>query len=99
MNIRHLVLVSTAALLLTGCNRESVTKEQLALREAAKVSQWPADTGLRQDSGVMELKPSECNSLGGDVDYHEWCPPTRLKCTVGDRAVCIDEMDEIEVPK
>lgn len=47
--------------------------------------------------GVAELKPSECNELGGTIKYDAQCPELKLSCRVettsGTRQTCIDELD------
>lgn len=81
------------------------------LKEEKNVRRWTAvDVGGDQrvtdtddaDDGheVVFLTPSECEALGGDVDFHRGCSGTLLKCTTKDsngtrRAMCIDEIDTI----
>jgi len=81
------------------------------LKEEKNVRHWTAidaagdqrvtDTDDADDSDeVVFLTPSECEALGGDVDYHTGCSGTLLKCSTKDsngtrRAMCIDELDKI----
>jgi hypothetical protein len=48
-------------------------------------------------NNVAELKPSECNELGGTIKYDAQCPDLKLSCRVettsGTRQTCIDELD------
>lgn len=76
-----------------SCGSETVTPEQQRLREQVQLSAWPIDAQVDLGTSVVELTPGECDRLGGDVDYHVWCSGTHLKCVVGDRAICIDELD------
>lgn len=47
--------------------------------------------------GVSELKPSECEELGGTIKYDSQCPDYKLTCSVktttGTNRSCIDELD------
>ena len=47
--------------------------------------------------GVAELKPSECEELGGTIKYESQCDDYKLACRVettsGTRQTCIDELD------
>lgn len=47
--------------------------------------------------GVSELKPSECEELGGTIKYDAQCPDYKLTCSVktttGTNRSCIDELD------
>lgn len=91
------VVVTATSFLMFGCgNSETVTEEQSALREIKNVSSWPGAGQPVPDNPISQLKPSECDGLGGDVDYHASCGKYKLKCTVGDRALCIDELDVVE---
>lgn len=61
------------------------------------------ETGGAGNGLTAFLTPSECDALGGDVDYHADCSGTRLKCTTRDskgkrRSVCIDELDKFVEP-
>ena len=48
-------------------------------------------------SNVVELKPSECEELGGTIRYDSQCEDLKLSCRVettsGTRQTCIDELD------
>ena len=48
-------------------------------------------------TGVAELKPSECEELGGTIHYDSQCPDYKLTCktvtTTGTNKSCIDELD------
>ena len=73
----------------------SFSKGQLVNEK--KVELW-TEAGDDKSDEVVFLSPSECDALGGDVDYHSGCSGTRLKCTTTDsddkrHSVCIDEMD------
>ena len=82
------------------------------LRDEKKVALWvPVDEpGSRQVTdtndddddidNVVYLTPSECDALGGDVDFHAGCSGTLLKCTTKDsngkrHSICIDEIDKV----
>ena len=47
--------------------------------------------------GVSELKPSECEELGGTIKYDSQCDDFKLTCevktTTGTNRSCIDELD------
>jgi len=66
----------------------------------------PAEPGTVKPGGnqvgVAELKPSECNELGGTIKYDAQCPELKLSCRVettsGTRQTCIDELD-VEMPQ
>ena len=48
-------------------------------------------------TGVAELKPSECEELGGTIKYDSQCDDFKLTCevktTTGTNRSCIDELD------
>ena len=48
-------------------------------------------------TGVIELKPSECEELGGTIHYDSQCDDYKLTCkvvtTTGTNKSCIDELD------
>jgi len=48
-------------------------------------------------TGVAELKPSECEELGGTIHYDSQCDDYKLTCkvvtTTGTNKSCIDELD------
>jgi hypothetical protein len=71
-----------AALLLASCNPGKTDN---------RTSQPPKGTG------VAELKPSECEELGGTIHYDSQCPDYKLTCkvvtTTGTNKSCIDELD------
>ncbi len=75
-----------AALLLASCNpgKPGETTDN-------RVSVPPKGTG------VAELKPSECEELGGTIHYDSQCPDYKLTCkvvtTTGTNKSCIDELD------
>ena len=70
------------------------------------VSCSPGKTGEATDNrtgqppkgtGVIELKPSECEELGGTIHYDSQCDDYKLTCkvvtTTGTNKTCIDELD------
>jgi hypothetical protein len=69
------------------------------------VSCNPGKTGQAADNqtsqppkgGVAELKPSECEELGGTIHYDSQCDDYKLTCkvvtTTGTNKSCIDELD------
>ena len=70
------------------------------------VSCNPGKTGEATDNrtsqptkgtGVIELKPSECEELGGTIHYDSQCDDYKLTCkvvtTTGTNKSCIDELD------
>jgi len=75
-----------AALLLASCNPGKTGE---ANDNGGKVP----NTG----TGVAELKPSECEELGGTIHYDSQCPDYKLTCkvvtTTGTNKSCIDELD------
>lgn len=76
---------------------ELVNFSAAALRDEKKIKMW-TQVGDEGPDDVIFLTPRECDTLGGDVDYHSGCSGTHLKCTTTDsdgkrRSVCIDEMD------
>jgi len=76
---------------------ELVNLSKATLAEEKKMSLWTR-AGVEGPDNVVLLTPSECDALGGDVDYHSGCSGTHLKCSTTDskgerRSVCIDELD------
>ena len=77
-----------------------------ACKPAADITKNPAEAGTVKPGGnqvgVAELKPSECNELGGTIKYDAQCPELKLSCRVettsGTRQTCIDELD-VEMPQ
>ena len=72
-----------------------------ACKPAADTTKNTADPGTVKPGvnqvGVAELKPSECEELGGTIKYDVQCPELKLACKVqtteGSRQTCIDELD------
>ena len=75
-----------AALLLASCNPGKTG-------EATDNRVSPPTKG----TGVIELKPSECEELGGTIHYDSQCDDYKLTCkvvtTTGTNKSCIDELD------
>lgn len=73
-----------------------VNKSKAILGDEKNISKW-THAGANAP-GIVLLTPSECDALGGDVDYHTGCSGTHLKCTTtnkkGERnSACIDKLD------
>ncbi len=76
--------------------RSASNEQTEALRKEKKVHKWPAN--VSQDPGVffVELKPSECSGLGGNIFYTRACGWPNLLCATKGGAMCIDELDSKE---
>ena len=75
-----------ALILVSSCNRPADNaNEPGAVKPGGNVS------------NVAELKPSECEELGGTIKYDSQCEDLKLACRVettgGTRQTCIDELD------
>ena len=70
-----------------------------ACKPAADKNAGPVKPGgnVSTPVGVSELKPSECEELGGTIKYDSQCPDYKLTCSVktttGTNRSCIDELD------
>ena len=94
-----LLMYFLLAVLFFSCDSKDplygLNDEQKTLANEKKVSIWPKDDKTltpSEDLINVNLTDSECERLGGTIKYHQWCGKTRLKCVVGDRAICIDKI-------
>jgi hypothetical protein len=78
----------SAIILLSACKPNANTAEPGTVKPGGNVS---------TPVGVSELKPSECEELGGTIKYDSQCDDFKLTCevktTTGTNRSCIDELD------
>ena len=84
--------VASALILATACRPAADTS-----RNSAEPGTVKPGGNVSTPTGVAELKPSECEELGGTIKYDVQCPELKLSCRVettsGTRQTCIDELD------
>ena len=83
-------------------NQLDRVKRQKRLIDDKRMIEWPHVSGAGNDVTVMELKPSECHGLGGEIHYDANCP-SQVMCSteVIDPQTseseyffqCVDELD------
>jgi len=81
-----------ALTLASSCNRPADDRSNTIDTGGAKPG-----ANVSTPVGVAELKPSECEELGGTIKYDSGCDDYKLACRVettgGTRQTCIDELD------
>lgn len=83
-------------------NLLETAKRQHRLMADKKVLGWPTASDASAGLTVMELKPSECHGLGGDIHYDANCPSQVMCSTEAINPLtleseyffqCVDELD------
>ena len=82
----------SAIILVSACKPNADTTRNAADNGTVKPS-----GNVSTPVGVSELKPSECEELGGTIKYDSQCDDFKLTCevktTTGTNRSCIDELD------
>ena len=84
--------VAGALILVSACKPTADTS-----RNAGEPGTVKPGGNVSTPVGVSELKPSECEELGGTIKYDSQCDDFKLTCevktTTGTNRSCIDELD------